>query len=267
VMAEAAKQALSMSNPSSILQTAIALKQLGGGDGNTELVKLLMDTQRQNTELLLKAIDKMTNSQPTTTLAASLRDLLEVQTMMDRLGGRGRGATSWVSELMSHLPDLASAITQAAGAYQLGRTMGPRAVPPTGAKVLQMPNPPAAVIEPAPVNTHEQEQPEGENIPAQLPPEVVQVVGNQILAALNSGRTGDAFAESVCIMYGDQHYDSARSIGAAGLLNELRSHPAVWATLAPYETQLSEFLTAFMAYGDDTPEAAPAAAIDAKEVA
>lgn len=77
----------------------------------------------------------------------------------------------------------------------------------------------------------------------------VRQLGPQIIAAMERGVEGDAFAESIFNFLGPMPYNQIAGLGLEKMIEYLQLEPAVWERLAPVETALRVFIKEFIAYG------------------
>lgn len=227
LMAEASKQAIK-----------IASEQAKGTD--PVILKLLMDSQAKQQDLLLQFM-KLQKEPAPSSLESDLEKYLRFSRLIDRVSG-SKGGGLW-DALVSHLPDLLDPLIRVLTLAAAAR----------GGAPAQPPNPPApAVIPAAP-----QPEPGGNPQPGGdmfVPPHLIAQLGAQLLDALQRDVSGDEFADSLVTFLGDPAYDRIAALGHDKLIELLRSVPDLWATLEPHKAKLDQFITDFLAYGEQTPD-------------
>lgn len=247
-MAEAHKRSLEMvGNPLGLVKDLLPLLQLNRGGGDTEAVlKLLVETQTRNQELMLKMFESQQRAaNPATGLDDSLQQAMKVDTILTRLGRRGDRANANESNWTQYIPLVLAAFQQiAAGFASRQQPQGnvvqmPMPAPTLGhagpASVVQMPTPAAPPVEQAAVPT-------------------LLSIAQQVTGFIQRGFSGADFAMHTCMMHGDDAYEQIRSVGdAATLIQLFASDPAAVAALAPVQAQLLPWIQEFIDYG--TPEA------------
>jgi hypothetical protein len=214
----------------------------GGGAANDRLM-----------DMLLRRVDGAAGVDSQLGTVDKLMDFAE------KLSARGGGgaAPSWVDSLMGRVPDLLAGVLQIM-AMQRAAPAGPGPSLPAGTWV------PAAAPAAAPAAV----APESQEVDAAmlasfgLPAEVGQfiTVGRRAVHAYADGFSGSAFAESVDRLEGEQVYIAIASLGAAGILQVLRSLPAALlgasAAAVLASPQLVPWIEEFCLYGAPD-EAAP----------
>jgi small nuclear ribonucleoprotein (snRNP)-like protein len=85
--------------------------------------------------------------------------------------------------------------------------------------------------------------------------EGLKQLGPQIIAALERGTHGDAFAEAIENFIGPVAYDQIASIGKPDILVILKGDEVLWAKLQSMENRLNMFIDEFIQYGEPELEA------------
>jgi hypothetical protein len=77
----------------------------------------------------------------------------------------------------------------------------------------------------------------------------VRQLGPQIIAAMERGTEGDAFAESIYNFLGPMAYNQIAGLGEEKLIEYLQLEPAIWQRLQTVESALRIFIKEFIAFG------------------
>jgi len=74
-------------------------------------------------------------------------------------------------------------------------------------------------------------------------------IGPLLLNALNQGRDGASFADSLTALYGGLAYEQISALGKDGIMAALQVHPQLWPQLAPIQPRLEQFIDEFIVWG------------------
>jgi hypothetical protein len=75
-----------------------------------------------------------------------------------------------------------------------------------------------------------------------------------LLNALNIGRTGEEFADSLVTLYGQIAFEQIAGLGKETIMLGLQAIPQLWAQPAPIQPRLEIFIDEFLAWGTEDGE-------------
>lgn len=242
VMAEASRQAIqivaSNGKQPDLLDTLIKMREAFKSDSDMGMLKFLLESQQKQQELL---IELMKSKAEKGGLDGELSTFSRLLDFVDRFGGRGRSGGGLLETLLTHAPAVLGPVMQLMQLMVAARTGAP--LPP----IAPIPNP-ALPINPILPATPASEDP-------MLQGQMVRMLVDRVVAAIENGMSGDNFAAGVEAMAGAAAYNQVAALGQDRILELLKSDPAVWARLQPYEAQLSQFVADFLGYGQPEPAA------------
>lgn len=261
VMADASRRAVEMAaagnDPAKIVQMLVSLHGMFGADkhgGQAELLRLLMEQQAKNHELVLATVQSRGNPAGNGILG-SVEELIKLQSLLDRMGGR-RGGGSWVSELIPALPAIVGPIAQAIAlaASRSHPVPLPHPQAPANASPVAVPAPAPStpgigvgnlIQMPSPVS-HPQT-----DATFAFDDATLLAIGAQVAGAMSRGVSGDQFADSICSMGYEAIYDRAADAGRDAIVGELMRLPELATMFAPVRPQLEAFIDQFISYALD----------------
>ena len=247
--ADASKQAVKLaaegSKPVDILDQVTKLKGLMGDD--TALLKILMDSQAKNQQLMIDILRESRDSKGSGGLLTELDGLEKVAALLDRFGNRG-GGTSWASEIPNILTGLAQLLV-AFGTARQGQVGAPASSP--------------GAAESSSAMRPEHPQPAGIMAPAATGGETLSElelaeIGRKALEAMSQGWSGDAFAESICVWMGEEKYEQVLALGESAISSLVAPFVGVEA-----KPTVDEFIRAFFAFNEEKDNSAESPATGA----
>ncbi len=225
-----------------------ALEMVPRGDGGSsdllrEFMRQNAELQKQNHDLLMKAIEAKTAAAApaATSEFAAMERILEIEDRIaervaSRQGGNaGRGGIPW-GELFRAAP----ALLQFLVANQMRSAQAPQPQP-------------APVPLPAPVVPEATPEPDGNGQQIGGFMQALQRIGPKALSAFMRGVPGDQVAAGIVAMEedGEELYNGLVELGKDGILATLQAIPQMQAVFTARRSEIERFVDEFLSYGKD----------------
>ncbi len=247
-----------------------------GDDGG--MMKLLIETQNKNAELMAKKDEQLMNVMMKMFEKAnapkeeskddgfdkSLDRFMKLMELTNMSGGGGKKST--LETIMEHGAPVLQSILGVAQNFMALKAAGVPGIQQPGAS-----NDPAVInkevkanitLAPPPANggvsnggsngvAEAMGDGGAENVKMQeaMIAQGLKQLGPMLVGAIERGTSGDSFAESIDTMYGPVAYNQIVGLGMEKMIEILKSDNNLWAKLSPIETLLRKFIDEFIEYG------------------